>query len=223
MKSILSTRKKILTHSTDPVFGFLDESSTLDRDSKFFCVAIVASNNQIFKNLQKIIKHVRKKNLSELKFNNSDEKTRKRVLTELNGQDVLFLILAVDKQGRKVKNNPLNYGIVVGSAAAQLLELHPTASLTVDRHFTNSIQENEFKETVLKTVTKLAPSSSKLFLNETVDSQTEIGIQMADFVAGAVNACYNNEDISYLEIIRTKIEKETCERWTEIKRRAIKS
>lgn len=206
----------------NPVFGFLDESSTLDGSSKFFCVAIIASKKEIIQSLQKIIKRARKKNLSELKFNNSDEKTRNRVLTELSKQDVRFLILVIDKQGRKIENNPLNYGIAIGSAAAKLLELYSIASLTVDRHFTKPAQESEFKEIVLVTVAKLAPSNSKLLLNESVDSQTEIGIQMADFVAGAANACYNNKNSSYLEIIRTKIEKEICEKWTEIKRRAIK-
>ncbi len=169
----------------NPVFGFLDESSSLDNDSKFFCVAIVASNKNVFKNLQRIIKRARKKNFSELKFNNSDEKTRNRVLTGLSQQDVLY--------------NALNYGIVIGSAAVQLLKLHPVASLTVDKHFTKPAQENEFKETVLATVAKLAPSNSKLLLNESADSQTEIGIQIADFVAGAANAFYNGKNVSYRE------------------------
>jgi len=218
-----------MKNSIGSVFAFLDESSTLDGGSKFFCVAIVASNTGVIRNLQKIIRRIRgktsnkkMKNLPELKFNNSNEKTRNQVLTELGEQNVHFLIFAVDKQGRRVENNPLNYGIVIGSTAVELLKIYPTASLTVDKHFTRPVQENEFRETVLNVVAKLAPSDSKLLLNKSADSQVEVGVQMADFVAGAVNACYNSKNSSYLEIIRTKIEKEICEKWVEIKRRAIK-
>ncbi len=210
------------------VFGFMDESPSLSDSSLFFCVDVVSTNEKTNKNLQKILKNARRKivkkklkQLSELKFYNSDEKTRIYILSQIASCDVEIVVLILDKEKRKIVDTPENYGIVVAAAITELLKFHSSLSLTMDKKFTNMNQQNNFLQNCQKTINILSPKGKNVFFNPPIDSRKESSVQLADFVAGAFNAKYNKKENRYVEIIQKKVRSEMIVKWTEIKKRIM--
>lgn len=210
------------------VYGFLDESPSLSDKDYFFCVDIITSEEKVNNNLHKIIKKAREKiikkklkNIQEIKFHTSDEKTRIYILSELAKQDVEIFVLVADKEGRKVEDTPRNYAIVVGVTVAELLKFHPRLSLTVDKKYTNPKQQEEFIKESDKTIFKFGPKNISLIFNNPADSEREKTLQLADFVVGAFNSKYNQRDAHYTEIIKEKIKSEKIVKWVKIKRRMV--
>ncbi|MBI4079332.1 MAG: DUF3800 domain-containing protein [Candidatus Levybacteria bacterium] len=210
------------------VYGFLDESPALSDDVLFFCVDIVSTSDKTNKQLQNIIKRARKrvvkkklKSLSEIKFHDSDERTRIYVLKEIAKYNVKIIAVIIDKQGRVVKDTPLNYGIAVGTTIAEMLSVYPVLNLTLDKKFTKGEQEVEFLKYAQETVEKLAPKNKSVVFNPPKDSKQDSLLQLTDFVAGAIQAKYNNKDNHYVEIIQDKIVVEKMIKWTKLKKRIV--
>ena len=72
------------------VYGFLDESPSFRDEAFFFCIDILSTSEKTNKRLQGILRRARKRvvkkklrSLSEIKFNNSDERRRKFILSEI--------------------------------------------------------------------------------------------------------------------------------------------
>jgi hypothetical protein len=213
---------------TTITYGFLDESSSLSDKPFYFCVTILTTGEKANTRLQNIIKRARKKivkkklkSLSEIKFYNSDEKTRVFILTELTKMNVEIIAVAVDKEGRRVKDTPTNYGFIVGATAAEALRIHPVLNLTMDKKFTSRKQEEECMAETQKATHILAKGKTSVSFNPPVDSTKDSLIQLADFVAGALNFKYNNNDDHYLVIVQEKITVEKVMKWTEIKKRIV--
>lgn len=215
--------------TNEPAYGFLDESPALSDSVLFFCVNIISTSDRTNKQLQKIIKKARKRivkkkirSLSEIKFHDSEEKIRLYVLREIAKQDVKIIAIAVDKEGRKVNDTPQNYGAVVGIAIAEFLSFYPALNITLDKKFTKDEQVAEFLRVAQNTVQLLSPLNTSVVFNPPVDSKSESLIQLADFVAGALQTKYNQRDGHYFEVIATKIVRVKVIKWTELKKRIVK-
>jgi hypothetical protein len=210
------------------VYGYLDESPALSDKVLFFCVDIISTSDKTNKRLQNIIKRARKrivkkklKSLSEIKFHNSDERTRTYVLKAIAEQDVKIVAVVIDKDGRKVKYTPLNYGIAVGATIAEFLSVYPVLNLTQDKKFTKEKQEVEFLKYAQETVEKLAPKNKSVIFNSPKYSKQDSLLQLADFAVGAIQAKYNNQDSHYVDIIKDKIAVEKMIKWTTLKKRIV--
>ena len=100
-------------------YAYSDDSPILTGPENHLAVAVVVTLKAGDKKLARIPKRVRQRimgkelrQLPELKFYNSDEKTRMRMLQMLAGEQVEIFALVVDKEGRKVSDSPLNNGLV---------------------------------------------------------------------------------------------------------------
>lgn len=210
------------------VYGFLDESPNLSDSAYFFCVDIISTSEKTNKVLQNIVKRARKKTvkkqisqLSEVKFHNSDEKTRQYILAEIAKANVEIIVLVIDKEGRTVKDSPLNYGIAVGTTIAEFLSLYPTLNITMDKKFASFKEETESLKVTQEVVEELAPKNKSIVFNPPADSKKEPLLQLADFVVGAMNSKYNNKDSHYAEIIEKRVVKEKTVKWTSLKKRIV--
>lgn len=209
-------------------YGFLDESPALSDQELFFCIDIIATDDKTNKHLRNIIKRARKrtvkkklKSVSEIKFHGSDERTRIYVLKEIVKQKVKIVVVVIDKEKRVIKDTPLNYGISVGAAIAESLYVYPVLNLTLDKKFTKEGQEAELLKYAQETVEKLAPKNKSVVFNPPKDSKQDSLLQLADFVAGAMQAKYNNKDVHYAEIIKGEIVVEKVVKWTRLKKRIV--
>ena len=168
--------------------------------------------------IEKIVKK-KLKSLPELKFHNSDERTRKFVLKEISKQNISIVVCIIDKEGRRVADTPINYGIVVGTTIAEFLTVYPNLSLTVDKRYTNSKQQEEFQQAAQETINKFSKKGTTIFFNSPVDSRKESIVQLADFVAGAFNVKYNQDKDHYAKIVKDKVKIEKVFKWTKLKKR----
>ena len=193
-------------------YVYIDESGSLSGAEFYFVVAAVFSQSP--KSLKHITKRVRRKigrkklkQIPELKFHASDEITRRRLLIMLTKQKVKFLTLIVDKEGRQVKDNPENYGLILKALTAHFPE-GEHVQFMVDRKFTREREVVKLK--------KLVADPRVVF----VDSKRDPFVQLADFVAGAANHYFNFGNKSYFEIIKAKTEIKKV-LWTKLKERAL--
>jgi len=209
-------------------YAFLDESPSLNSKDFFFCIGIISTDKKTNKKLEDILKKARTKikkklrKLLELKFYHSDKRTRLYVLSELAKQKIKIVAFVIDKEKRKIKDTPENYGFVVGAAVSELLSIHPVLSLTVHKRYTNKKQLQQFQEATQETISKLATKGVNVFFNPPAEGKTGKVVQLADFVAGAFNSKYNREIDCYTKIIKNKVEIEKVIKWTKLKKRIVK-
>lgn len=210
----------------DLVYAFLDESPSLNSSDLFFCVAIILTDLSTQKPLAKILKKARgrldrsHKTSAEIKFHKASAATKRYILSELANIDIEIVATVIDKNHRQVSDTPANYGLVIGAAVAQCLTLHPNLAVTHDRHYTNRQQYTEFVNSANQSLQVSSRKPSSVFFSPPADSQVQPLIQLADFVAGALNYKYNRKDSQYFNLIRTLIKKEFVFKWTELKRAA---
>lgn len=208
--------------ATNLAYGYLDESPSLHDEAIFFCIGVILTEEQnskpfanIFKKARKTLKR-KKIIVPEVKFSRSIDKVRKQVLEAIIKQGVKIVVLAVDSQNRRIADTPENYGIVVGFAASESLRQYPALALTIDKKFTREADNREMEDTALRVASRQVKKGILSF-RPPANSQSEVLIQAADFIAGAMNYKYNLNDPSYWEIIKGSIVSEKKDKWTEMK------
>lgn len=184
---------------------FIDESGTLpDISDKYIVLAALVASNP--KGLEKILPKFRKKTppkgsrkkekqVREFKFHYVGEITRRRVLEEIISKDVRIYLLAVDKMGRKIKDNPENYGKLVKNLTFYLIKKENPKEILIDKHFGNKSDRVNFQQ---------------------VDSVADPRIDLADFVAGATLRKLRADDETFYNIISPKIIWEKIKDWNKL-------
>lgn len=201
------------------IYGYLDESANLSDENFFFCVGIVFGDKKVERDFEHIIKKTRnnlkiykKKFVSELKFNNSSDKLKKYIFNKIDKLNIKIVAVLVNKEGRAVKDSVDNYSLTIIQTVKELKD-KTNLSLILDKKYTNFSQNMM----LLSKLKKGQPS----VLFSTADSQNNYGLQIADFVVGAVNYKYNRKDGSYYDIIKNKFVSEKVIKWTKIKKEDI--
>lgn len=204
-------------------YAYSDDSPTLAGREGRLAIAAVVTLKAGDKILARIPKRVRRKTMNkklrqlpELKFYNSDEKTKMRMLQMIANTPVEIFTLLVDKEERRVSDSPLNNGVVLGNAAAAVLKEKGKVSWTPDRKFVNPDDTAQYLDTAVKVAASKAPSGF-LVMKGPADSRREALIQLADFVVGAVSHKYNRNDDRYYQIIKKRVVLEKVVLWKDIK------
>lgn len=196
-------------------FAIIDESGRLyDPNDKFVVFAAIVVTSLI--NLDKIIsaarKHLPKKvKIAEIKFSTTGEKTRNRVLHEIYKRRLSLFILLIDKKGRRIKDNPENYSLLVAALLNEVVKKYPDVShIIIDRHFTWVTQREKFNTLLEKKVGK------PLFI-EHLDSQQNTIVSLPDFVAGAFRVEYAKNEPSYALIVEGLVEEKMIIAWRQLR------
>ena len=204
-------------------YAYSDDSPTLAGQESRLAVAAVVTLNAGDKALARIPKRVRQRivdkklqQLPELKFYNSDEKTKVRMLQMIANTPVEIFALVVDKEGRRVSDSPLNNGVVLGNAVAAVLKDKGRVNWTPDRKFVNRDDTVQYLDTAVRVAANKAPSGF-LVMKEPADSRREALVQLADFVVGAISHKYNRNDGHYYQVIKKQVVLEEVVRWKDIK------
>lgn len=209
--------------SNDLIYGFLDESPSLHDKAYFFCVGILLTSDPDEKHYRSLFKRVREKILNrklkkvpEIKFSESTDQVRKRVLEAIAKLPIKAVVFIVDTEGRRVADTPENYGIVIGYSIVEVLKLYKTIILTVDKKFTNPKDQAEVEKVALKVVAKKTDKGILDFKTHAESHKNSL-LQMVDFVAGAFNYKYNLKDDTYWNIIKDLIVEEKMGDWMKMK------
>ncbi|OGY25968.1 MAG: hypothetical protein A2Z24_02515 [Candidatus Woykebacteria bacterium RBG_16_44_10] len=208
-------------------FALIDESGRL-ADPKDRILVIAALVTRSLVGLDKIIPEARRKipakgkrrkelKLAEIKFSTTGDRTRERVLKLISSARVKVFILIIDKEGRKILDNPQNYAKLISKVLERAVKkFRDLGHVLIDRHFTYITQREKFNEILQKSLKR------KLFI-EHLDSQQNTIISLADFVAGAARFAAISKSSEFKKFIEGLIVSEERLTWRELAKQKGKS
>lgn len=198
------------------VYVYFDESGNLGfskRSTKNFVVGMVVPLKR--REVLNCVKHTRKRKLqkkyrkiAELKFSKATEGQRKYLLKCLGEKNVDIYYLNVEKSRvypelRKVKNRLYTY--ISGVLFTWLVENYPSQhfNLVVDKSLPKYQRENF--DWYVKNRSRLLGNKNILISIIHENSQNNLGLQVVDFVTGALYHKYEKENDGYYDLIKDKI------------------
>ncbi len=199
---------------------FIDESGTLpDPKDRVIVIAAVGAEDltglsQTFRSIRKR-RGIKEKHL-ELKFYKAGIKTKNLFFEKLSKQPVSIFVLVVDKMGRKIPDTPEHFAVLCGLVISEILHFYSgIQKIAFDRHFHKNHDENAFNKALKEF---LGIQSLPL---EHLDSQTNMMVNVADMIAGALLSKESGKNTSFYEMIKDQIVSETRLNWPEAKRRWV--
>jgi hypothetical protein len=142
-----------------------------------------------------------------LKANSSRETVILRLLRELVKEDIQIIAIAVDQ--RKIIRAPKEakeiYRKAVSRAVHHLVARWPRIEIYLDQRYTNSQQRYELEKRIREEIFDLP---QKVVLIRQLNSQSQRGLQAADFIAWAFFQKYEKGDCHYVDILEQKIVEE---------------
>jgi len=187
---------------------YIDESGTLggSREPYFILAGIIPPNQySASKCLKKIRQNYLKKEylqLDELKYNNSSKDIVRRILTCIVKHDIQFYYIAHEKKPAIGNLTDLSCRLT-GQLIQGILAENPAQPCVYIDRYLNGRKLEQFNHDL---TTLIGPVSISH-----VDSRTNPGIQIADYIAGALNTYHNRPDdengAAYYEIIQNNLTK----------------
>jgi hypothetical protein len=198
---------------------YLDESGNLGRlgaraskaDPYFVIAALIVRDDLPIK---RCIKDIRRRKIkkkyrvrSELKFSNSDDTIRRRILECVGrtNNDIAFALLRKYQVDEGLRDKPQ---VVYNYLCKQLLyriiakyELDGTINIVVDRSL-YGVQRENFNDYVEGRIGVRIPASIEV---THVDSKQCPCVQAIDFVAGAISRKYRDNDDQYYQRIQNRV------------------
>lgn len=200
---------------------YLDESGDLGfgpRSSRNFVLAAIIARDP--ETVRKCIKRVRQqklpkkyKTIPELKFHNSSQTIRTRVLdcVARTDTDVAYVVLRKHQVYERLESKPsILYNYLCGSLISKIIttyKLEDLVKVFVEKSL-YGFERDKF-DNYLTWKTCLGNHSEELNIDPPeivhVDSRQDRCIQVADFVAGAISHMYSMDDPSYYNTIEPRI------------------
>jgi hypothetical protein len=200
---------------------YLDESGDLGfgpRASKYFVLVAVIARDPA--QVGRCIKRIRGqklpkkyKQIPELKFHNSSQTIKERVLdcTARTDTDIAYAVLRKQQVYEQLRNKQfILYNYIVGSLLLKIITAYPiegTVKVFVDKslyglekdHFDNYLT---WKACMVNHIEELNIEPPEIVH---VDSRLDRCIQVADFVAGAISHKYGNGNDHYYDKIKSRV------------------
>ncbi len=204
---------------TETATVYTDESGNLPNpDDRFVALAALVTARP--RSLRKIVKKasrklkralLKKRGGLEVKWYNSPDGTKRRVLRGIASQDVEVFWLVVDKEGESIADTPANYGLMLCELFRECLSYHADLQIVIDRHFCTADQQEQLNKLLCE---RMGLSEPPIHL----DSQQDGIIQLADFVAGAARQQMLGER-EWVELIEDKVVVGRIVKWRELRQK----
>ena len=114
----------------------IDESGTLpDPRDKFIIIAGIATD--VIKNANVLVARAleslrqRKVKIKEVKFYYAGDQTKRQILSGIVSEGLEVFLIAIDKKGRKVPDNPENFALLVGELIKEVNLWQPKKELKI--------------------------------------------------------------------------------------------
>lgn len=210
-------------------YAFIDESGTVGVESgtHFLVIAVVCGDN--IRNIELPVQRALKKygtslSSGEMKANSSREAVILRLLEDLIQEDIQIIAVSVNQ--KLIKNTPKDnediYRKAVSRAIYHLVKRWPRIQICLDRRYTNNRLRFNLEKHVREEISELP---QKIVLIQQLNSQSNKGLQAADFIAWSFFQKYENNDARFVEILAEKIliEEVILEKdWKNKRKRGIK-
>ncbi len=202
---------------------FIDESGDLGKHgSSYFTIVALSTHSPVA--LQRIVKRARQrilkkelKKLPEVKANNSNERIRKFVLRSLNACNCSISAVVISKE--KIKDYLFDHKDKLYNYFCGVLFEHvdlntDVLKIVIDKKHSNRLLREDFNKYI---ESKIRAKNNAIRVEIThLESHSSGELQVADFVAWAVNRKYVFGDASYYDGIKSKIKNQNNEEmWKE--------
>jgi len=207
------------------IYIYLDESGDLGFDfekkkpSKYFVIGCIrVDSEEVNRRISKILKKIRSKKLKkkykdkpEMKFSNTSPRIRKQILKLAVKENITVFSIIIDKRKTKQhlqKDRTLLYSFLIKSLFEQTFKQLKKEKLiiSIDRMLSQSSQE-VFKTYILTQHEDLLYRIPKIEI--THDNSTgNKGLQIVDFIIGAIAQKYESGNLEYYNLIKKVIESE---------------
>ena len=201
---------------------YIDESGDLGalRGFSHFTVAALVTWNR--KRIERIPLRIRKRRLkksiarkAELKFHNSNDRIRRMLFSILmEKNDFYIATVTIDKKDMKSELTMLGdkvFNVLIVRLISDIIidrALNRDFILTIDPRRSGKISDQMFDSHIRIEIGRLCsrlgiiPPSIRI---SRLDSQVSKGLQVADFIAGAIRRKYELSDNTYYDIISNSI------------------
>lgn len=195
---------------------YIDESGSLADKNPFLIITIVSQTNPrdswgvMKKARQKLLSIKKPKVPREIKFNNSSEKLRSFILTQISLKPLKIYVHIIGKESRKIIDSLFNYGLILNYVLNNILPNLGAYKIYIDQKFTKKRHAEEFLG-----IFKFSSNC------QIINSLNNENLQITDFVAGAFGAKYNYNNPKFSNLIEKLVIKERVVKWTDLKRKAL--
>lgn len=203
------------------IYAYVDEAANLADENRFFIVGVVSTRSK--KELRHILKRARKvvlgkgrRQVPEIKFSRVARRVAEYVIKRLARKDVAIYVWIVDKEGRRVKDTPQNYGLVLAHALKYGFNLAGWDKVWVDEKYSKERDRHRLEQTLRKVLGDDTVEQGRVIFTK---SEKEPGLGLADFVAGSFYTAYNQEDSKLMKLLQPKIVMEEKIKWKEVKQK----
>lgn len=193
-------------------YAFIDESGTVGSETgtHFLIVAVICGDQT--RDIEIPVQRAQKKfgtslASGEMKANSSREVVTLRLLKELVKEDIQIVAVAVDQKAIVSAPNDKEdiYRKAVSRAVYHLVERWPRIQICLDQRYTNNQLRFELEKQIREEIVDLP---QKVVLLRQLNSQTQRGLQAADFIAWAFYQKYEKGDCRFVNILAPRISRE---------------
>lgn len=190
-------------------FAFVDESGTVGSEAgtHFLIVAVICGDQA--RDIEIPVQRAQKKfgtslASGEMKANSSREAVTLRLLQELAKQDIQIVVVAVDQKAIVSAPNDKEdiYRLAVSRAVYHLVERWPRIQICLDQRYTHDPLRFQLEKQIREEIVDLP---QKVVLLRQLNSQSQRGLQAADFVAWAFFQKYEKNDRRFVDVLTSKI------------------
>jgi len=193
-------------------YAFMDESGSAGTETgTHFLVIVVICGNQA-RDIEIPVQRAQKKfgtslASGEMKANNSREVVILRLLGELVKEDIQIVAVIVDQKAvvRPPRDGEEIYREAVSRAVHTLVERWPRIQICLDQRYTNDKLRFELEKRIREEIIDLP---QKVVLIRQLNSQTQRGLQAADFIAWAFFQKYERGDSRFMDVFASRIVQE---------------
>jgi len=190
-------------------YAFIDESGTVGTQTgtHFLIVAVICAN--LARDIEIPVQRAQKKfgtslASGEMKANNSREAVILRLLGELVKEDIQIVALAIDQKA--IIRPPLDeeeiYRKAVSRAVHHLVKRWPRIQICLDQRYTKDQLRFELEMRIREEIVDLP---QKVVLIRQLSSQTQRGLQAADFIAWAFFQKYERGDNRFVDVLASRV------------------
>jgi len=193
-------------------YAFIDESGTVGTETgtHFLIIAVICGKQA--RDIEIPVQRAQKKfgtslASGELKATNSREAVILRLLGELVKADIQIVAVVVDQKtvARPPKDGEEIYRKAVSRTVHHLVEHWPRIQICLDQRYTNDQLRFELERRIREAIVDLP---QKVVLIRQLNSQTQRGLQAADFIAWAFFQKYERGDGRFVDVLASRIVQE---------------
>lgn len=193
-------------------FAFMDESGTAGTETgtHFLVIAVICGNQA--RDIEIPVQRAQKKfgtslASGELKASNSREAVILRLLAELAKADIQIVAVVVDQKAvvRSPRDGEEIYRKAVSRAVHHLVERWPRIQICMDQRYTHDKLRFELERRIREDIDDLP---QKVVLIRQLSSQSQRGLQAADFIAWAFFQKYERGDSRFVDVLASRIVQE---------------